>query len=150
MHLIFIFLRMLYPFSIAIPGFTPHPAQGDLLHVNQVNPENTHQNININTLLCLHVTTLQISATPSANLCALWRACQLVRQGGNWQTIWFILINWILSINMTPGGWGGRWDHKAHCNAVAASYRVFFFNWCPPKKPKCQPVSKFWHLELFW
>ena len=25
-----------------------------------------------------------------------------------------------------------------------------FFNWCPPKKPKFQPVSKFWHLELFW
>ena len=22
------------------------------------------------------------------------------------------------------------------------------FKWDPPKK--CQPVSKFWHLELFW
>ena len=44
-------------------------------------------------------------------------------------------------------------------------YRVFFFNWDPPKNhkygkklkylnwdppksSKCQPVSKFWHLEL--
>ena len=23
-----------------------------------------------------------------------------------------------------------------------------FFNWDPPKSFKCQPVSKFWHLEL--
>ena len=25
-----------------------------------------------------------------------------------------------------------------------------FFNWYPPKSSKCQPVSKSWHLELFW
>ena len=25
-----------------------------------------------------------------------------------------------------------------------------FFNWDPPKSSKCQPVSKFWQLELFW
>ena len=25
-----------------------------------------------------------------------------------------------------------------------------FFHWYPPKNFKCQPVSKFWHLELFW
>ena len=25
-----------------------------------------------------------------------------------------------------------------------------FFHWYPPKSSKCQPVSKFWHLELFW
>ena len=25
-----------------------------------------------------------------------------------------------------------------------------FFNWDPPKSSKCLPVSKFWHLELFW
>ena len=25
-----------------------------------------------------------------------------------------------------------------------------FFHWYPPKNSKCQPVSKFWHLELFW
>ena len=25
-----------------------------------------------------------------------------------------------------------------------------FFNCSHPKNPKCQPVSKFWHLELFW
>ena len=26
----------------------------------------------------------------------------------------------------------------------------FFFNCSHPKNPKCQPVSKFCHLELFW
>ena len=25
-----------------------------------------------------------------------------------------------------------------------------FFNCSHPKNPKCQPVSKFWYLELFW
>ena len=25
-----------------------------------------------------------------------------------------------------------------------------FFNWSYPKSSKCQSVSKFWHLELFW
>ena len=33
-----------------------------------------------------------------------------------------------------------------HCTL----YRVFFFNWCPPKNSECQPVSKFWYLEFLW
>ena len=33
--------------------------------------------------------------------------------------------------------------------ALIAIFMVFFYWFCP-KNSKCQPVSKFWHLELFW
>ena len=28
--------------------------------------------------------------------------------------------------------------------------KLKYLNWDPPKSSKCQPVSKFWHLELLW
>ena len=39
---------------------------------------------------------------------------------------------------------------KYHFEKIAFGKYMVFFHWYPPKNSKCQPVSKFWHLEHFW
>ena len=50
------------------------------------------------------------------------------------------------------GAWSKRFLSHLLLILVESLMKIqgVFFNWCPPKNSKCQPVSKFWHLELFW